>query len=108
MSNDSEEVPIEMVIEIFAMWDQIYPDRLSPGEICEIGHYLHDKSKVEFIDYKKNPELAPKKYYSDGVPIDWNNIFISNLEYHKRVEEHEYNLPGIEQIVPIYFHLKKN
>jgi hypothetical protein len=103
-----EDVSLEMIIEIFALWDKIYPDRLSPGEACERGHYIHNKGRVEFVDYRKNTELAPKKYYSDGIAIDWDNIFMSNLAYEKRCEEDEFKLPGIDKAVTLYFHIKEN
>lgn len=123
-TNSKEEMSTEMIIRIYKILDEIYPERFAPGEIPYVtGHYsrdldddnietpiqkriremiTHGKGFLEYIDYKRNPELAPKKYYSDGVPIDWHNLDESNDAYCDRCEKDGYKLPEIETAISLY------
>jgi hypothetical protein len=91
-NSEQEDNDIQMIIEIYKIWDKIYPERFCPGEIPQgTSIQLYDKNNIlketpiqrkirkmlthnrkflDDVDYRWNPELAPKKYYSDGVPID--------------------------------------
>jgi len=123
-NNSEEENELQTIIEIYQVWDKIYPDRYAPGEIpTETSFYpydlsiakretpiqkrirrniTHGRKFLDDIDYRWNPELAPKKYYSDGILIDWHNLLESNQAYRNRCENHEFKLPGIETAIILY------
>jgi hypothetical protein len=105
-------------IEMYELWDRLYPERYSPGEtptgtkfyIDEIvpetaiqrrirDMITHGKKFPNYIDARWTPEIAPKQYYSDGIKVDWHNLKRSNQEYRKRCSKHEFGIPGIEELV---------
>ncbi|MGV8141812.1 MAG: hypothetical protein ACP5NW_05210 [Candidatus Woesearchaeota archaeon] len=109
-------------IELYNLWDKIYPERFAPGETpedtrirltedeyvetpiqCRIRNMItYGKRFSDYVDARWNPYIIPKKYYSDGFPVDWHNLEKSNQEYNDRSDKHEFGLPGIENLLLIY------
>jgi hypothetical protein len=108
-------------MDIYNLWEKIYPERLAPGEtLLDARFYpdnsdiietpiqerirnmiMHNRQYIDYIDATINPELAPKKYYSDGIKIDYKHLKQSNAAYRRRCAKHEWGLPGLEKLIII-------
>ena len=99
---------LESIINI-QIWNKGYPDRLQPGivpnssiyrDIAKImdTSYNSDRGlkennlKIDLnTDFKINPELAPKSFYHDGTPINWNDLEESNRIYLQNFNNYKAN-----------------
>jgi len=109
------------ISKIFAEWNKMYPEKLVPAEtpispIIPIEEFknptliqkriedivTNGTGYSEYIDLRINPTCAIKKYYSDGIKIDWNNLEKSNRQYELRCEKSGQMFPGIEQAIIYY------
>ena len=129
-SDSIEELnnPLYQISKIYKEWARLYPDRLLPGEtavknpeiIIPLKNMRKEQTPIQnriedMITYNKrywdminlgfNLGYNQKKYYSDGIPIDWFNIYESNKQYISRCEDSGRMFPGIEIII---FNKSKN